>query len=113
MRESANLSTHTNIGNIMEVWKDVKNYENLFEVSSFGNFRRKGKTKNLKQNILPTGYLQISTQPYGRKGKARAFRVHREVCKSFLENPENKPQVNHIDGNKVNGALALSNYQQQ
>lgn len=89
----------------MEIWKPVVDFEELFEVSSYGNFRRKGSDVLLKQAKHPSGYCLVATQPEGRKGKAKTFRIHREVCKAFLPNPENKPQVNHKDGIKTNNRI--------
>ncbi len=89
----------------MEIWKSVVGFEELFEVSSYGNFRRKGTEVLLKQHKHPNGYMQVNTMPTGRKGKAKTFRVHQEVCKAFLPNPYNKPQVNHKDGIKTNNRL--------
>ena len=86
----------------MEVWKPVVGFETLFEVSSFGNFRRKGKENFLAQCVHRHGYKLVATKPFGRKGKNKTFRVHREVAKAFIPNPDNKPQVNHKDGNKTN-----------
>ena len=89
----------------MEIWKPVIDFEYLFEVSSMGNFRRKGKEKNLSQHLHPKGYKLVATQPWGRKKGYKTFRVHREVAKAFIPNPENKAQVNHKDGNKTNNHL--------
>ena len=86
----------------MEEWKPVVGYEELFEVSSCGNFRNCRNKKLLKQYLHCNGYYLIGTKIGGRKGKNKTFKVHREVAKSFVENPQQKPVVNHIDGIKIN-----------
>jgi len=89
----------------MENWKPVKDFEKLFEVSDLGNFRRKGKENNLNQYKTATGYMTLATTPYGRAKGWKTFRIHREVAKAFIDNPENKPQVNHKDGVKHNNKV--------
>jgi hypothetical protein len=90
----------------MENWKPVKDFEDLFEVSDLGNFRRKDKETNLVQHKTAKGYLTVATAPHGKNKGWKTFRVHREVAKAFIENPENKPQVNHKDGMKDNNVVS-------
>ena len=85
-----------------EIWKPIIGYENLYQVSNLG------KIKSLKRNIIlkPShnrkGYLQIIL--YKNKNK-KVGRIHRLVAEAFIPNPLNKPQVNHIDGNKANNCI--------
>lgn len=60
------------------------------------------KEKILKQSITTKGYLQVVLS---REGKSNWYKVHRLVAQTFIPNPENKPQVNHIDGNKINNNI--------
>lgn len=63
-----------------------------------------GRSLKLKKpRLSPAGYLYISTWNGKKSGIAT---VHRLVALAFLPNPENKPQVNHIDGNKQNNHVA-------
>ena len=82
-----------------EIWKEIE--INGYFVSNTGKI--KGRSgKELKQQTNHNGYLVVCLQPNGRKGGYKGLRVHILVAKAFLPNPENKPQVNHIDGNKSN-----------
>ena len=103
--------------NTSEIWKDIKGYEGLYQVSNIGRvkslervvFRKNGRKFSVKERILKPrpnykGYLQI--QLYDSSGKRKFFLVHRLVCEAFHENPENKPCVNHIDENKANNSAS-------
>lgn len=87
-----------------EIWKDVIDYEGVYLVSNFARVKRimsrKNPTCDIMNNIYhPSGYVHISLT---NNGKGRNFKLHRLVAMAFIPNPENKPQVNHIDGNKLN-----------
>ena len=93
-----------------EIWrtpigKGIK-YEN-YQVSNFGNvmslnYRRTGKPKLLKPRKVRGGYLRVILCKNGKKKK---FLVHRLVAEAFIPNPNNLPQVNHIDENKENNRV--------
>lgn len=80
-----------------EIWKQIPNYEGLYEVSSYGNIRNARKL--LKFYEINSGYLALKLV----KEKQRISPlVHRLVAQSFCSNPNNYAEVNHIDGNKHN-----------
>lgn len=82
----------------MEVWKPVKEYN--YEVSSLGRVRNTSNNKILSlfdKNRM--GYYRVILF---KDGQRKRHFVHRLVAETFLENIENKPQVNHKDGNKQN-----------
>lgn len=84
----------------MEIWKPIENFYN-YEVSSLGNVRNIKRGKMMKLNIKG-GYCNISLTNEIEK---KTFKVHRLVALAFLENSENKSDVNHKDKNKLNNKL--------
>jgi len=84
-----------------EIWKPIKYFEN-YEVSTLGNVRNIKTGKILKQ-CVKDGYKHLSLVGINLK---KCFKVHRLVALTFLENPENKPDVNHKDKDKLNNCLA-------
>lgn len=85
---------------IDETWKDIPGYENVYQISSFGNvkslnYRGTGKEKLLKPGLDNDGYYFVVLSKNGEKKK---FNVHRLVALSFIPNPSNKPCVDHING---------------
>lgn len=90
----------------MEVWKDIPGYEGFYQVSNLGAVKsldricRNGKRykgRVLKQVPDGAGYLQVFLC---KDTKPKRFYVHRIVATVFIENPENKAQVNHLDETK-------------
>ena len=97
-----------------EEWRDVVGYEGMYIVSNLGNVMsipRKVKGHNceyvvpgfrLKKKTDKKGYIRV----YLSKNNVDKYvPVHRIVAMAFLPNVENKPQVNHIDGNKENNSV--------
>lgn len=94
-----------------EVWKDIKGYEGLYQVSNFGRVKSVARKIQLKQYAKETtetimkldlnkrGYLYVHLC---KNSKYKSYRVHRLVAEAFVENPEHKDQVNHIDRNVLN-----------
>lgn len=88
----------------MEVWKDIEGYNGLYSVSNCGNVRRnKGyqakEARLLKHLNNGKDYLGVGLT-MGSK-KSRTY-IHRLVAAAFIDNPYNKPHVNHKDGNRLN-----------
>ncbi len=96
----------------MEKWIDAIGFEGCYEVSNFGRVRRKkgetiykdGRVAHFSETVLvPSlnrkGYLKVYLS---MKSKKYTKSVHRIVAESFIENPNGKKTVNHIDGNKEN-----------
>jgi hypothetical protein len=90
-----------------EIWKDIKGYEGLYKVSNLGNikslkYRHHNREEILIGGIKKTGYKQVILV---KDNKVKYKLVHRIVAETFISNPNNKPQVNHIDGNKTNNNI--------
>lgn len=91
-----------------EIWKDIKGYEGLYQISNLGRVKslpRNGtiKTKRIiKYELDKYGYPQVILN----NKKHKCFRVHRLVAEAFILNPQNKSTVNHIDGNKTNNKVS-------
>lgn len=85
-----------------EIWKDVAGYETYFKVSNQGRLFSKRTNRILKTHINKQGRVGAATKIGGRSGKSVYFKLHRLVAEAFIPNPENKPQVNHIDGDPLN-----------
>ena len=83
------------------MWKDIKGYEGLYQVSDKGEIRRiykGGRTKLLKL-WQSANYYTVCLSDHCRK---KTHAIHRLVAETFLEKPEYAEEVNHKDGNKLN-----------
>lgn len=99
---------------MIEIWKDVVGYEKFYQVSNFGkikskdkivncgNYSRIEKGKMLKLNLTKEGYLRVCLTSNKIEKK---YYIHRLVSIAFIPNPENKPQVNHINGIKTDNRV--------
>lgn len=89
----------------IEIWRDVVNYEGLYQVSNFGNVKAlgNGKTHNKHVHLLKQytsyGYKRVGLC---KDGKVNYFQVHTLVGKAFIKNENNLLYINHKDENKSN-----------
>ena len=90
-----------------EVWKDIKikknskfyDFEGTYQISNYGAVKNIKINKLLTPLIDKNGYIIYSLV---KNKKSSLFKAHRLVAETFIQNVENKPQVNHKDGNKKN-----------
>lgn len=98
-----------------EEWRDVVGYEDLYAVSNMGvvkskdrrvfnklgfDYTRKGR---LNKQTISNGYYVSRLRS---EGISLSVKTHRIIAMAFIPNPENKPYVNHIDGNKLNNSIS-------
>jgi hypothetical protein len=84
-----------------ELWKKVKDFEDIYEVNYFGQVRRNGIV--LKKIKNDHNYFQVNLS---KNGKVYTRLIHRIVAIAFIPNPKNKPHINHIDNNTQNNIVS-------
>lgn len=86
-----------------EIWRDVVCYEGLYEVSN------KGRVKSFQHKVvkirIPQKHGEYFALGLSKFGKQKTICIHALVAKAFIPNPENKPFVNHRDGDKYNNCV--------
>ncbi|WP_202818652.1 NUMOD4 motif-containing HNH endonuclease [Clostridium botulinum] len=89
-----------------ELWKDIKGYEGLYQVSNLGRVKSLMTTQSRRSGILKSynhsGYRRINLY---KNGKGKKYYIHRLVAEVFIQNVNNYPEINHIDGNKSNNVI--------
>ena len=89
-----------------EIWKDIKGFEGKYQISNLGRVKSLPKLKRNKYGVISTpeiimktwetdGYVRVNL----RRDDGSVFnaKVHRLIAEAFIPNPENKPQINHIN----------------
>jgi hypothetical protein len=84
-----------------EEYKKIQNYEN-YSVSSFGNVRNDVTNKILKPGINGHGYYHVNLR---KNSKMNNVRIHRLIATAFIDNPNNKPCVDHVDNNRLHNDI--------
>lgn len=86
-----------------EIWKPVKGYESLYQVSDNGRVRSSHTGKYISQRVGYDGYVRVSLS---NNGKQKSLFLHRLIGQAFVPNPNNYPEINHKDENKQNNSLS-------
>ena len=95
-----------------EIWKPVNGYDGMYEVSNHGRVRSYATYRGVKHRETPrimTGAKTLSGYHFVKftyNGKKPCPKRHRLVAEAFIPNPENKPEINHVDGNKDNNHVS-------
>ena len=84
-----------------EYWKDIEGFPN-YQMSNLGNVWSKKTNRILKPYKTNRGYLTVG---FWLDGKKKRLSIHRLVAQAFLTNPQNFPEVNHINGYKRDNSL--------
>ena len=87
---------------MQEIWKDIPNYEGLYQVSNLGRVKSLFKYKKILKPRPRNGYLRVSLT---KNNKSTNYAVHRLVAQAFISNPNNLPEINHKDENKQNNCV--------
>lgn len=89
-----------------EIWKDIKGFEGKYQISNTGKVRSLSylKTKEIRELAIceRAAYCMVHLS---KNGHVYTKRIYQLVAKAFIENPQNKPCVNHKDGNKHNNCV--------
>lgn len=100
-----------------EIWKDIKGYEDLYQISNYGRVKR--LEKEIITNYKYGSYSSIKKEKFLKTSKQNGYKIvslrkdsknkscylHRLIAETFISNPKNKPQVNHINGNKLDNRV--------
>lgn len=93
-----------------EIWKDIPEYEGLYQISNLGNVRSQHSNrmngqkpgKLLKIALMKNGYMSLELR---MSDTNKRHLVHRLIAEAFILNPDNKPVVNHINGIKTDNRI--------
>lgn len=100
---------------MQETWKDIPNYEGLYQASNLGRIKglRRYKQNHSKLQLVEEKIIKQYVNKHNgyvyavlcKDGKEKNCRVHKLIATAFIPNPENKKTINHIDGNKANNRV--------
>lgn len=99
---------------MQEIWKDIEGYEGLYQVSNLGRVKslKRYRSNHTKLQAVPEKIKSTRLDNQGYKlidlykdSKGKTIRIHRIVAEMFIDNPNSKETVNHIDGNKQNNIV--------
>ena len=88
-----------------EQWRPIERFNGEYMVSNHGRVRslKRHGDRIMPQTIQRRGYYAVT---FWMDNKAKCVKVHRLVAETFIPNPDNLPEINHIDGNKLNNHVS-------
>lgn len=93
-----------------EIWKPIKGFEEEYEISNYGRLisKKQSPPKIIKGYVEKNGYVlvNLTKMKNGKNLKKRTVRIHRLVAETFIPNPNNYLEVNHIDMVKTNNIVS-------
>lgn len=99
----------------MEIWKDVEEYEGLYQVSNMGRvksckrviMRNNGKPQTINEKYLKPSYDKCGYMVVNlwKNNKFKQKKLHQIIAQAFIPNPENKPYIDHINCNTSDNRL--------
>lgn len=100
---------------VTEIWKNIKDYEGLYQVSNLGRVKsmdriitRKDGISQFRKGIIKTPKINSDgyhTVTLSKNGNNKTLGIHILVARHYIPNPENKSEVNHIDFNRKNNRV--------
>lgn len=87
---------------MLETWKPINEYEDIYEISNIGRIRNVKNKKIVKSYITKHGYKRVQLS---KNGKRKNHFIHRLVAEVFIPKPNDKNYVNHIDFNRTNNNI--------
>lgn len=101
-----------------EIWKDIEGYEGLYQVSNLGRVKSLDRIIVTKMNISrlmkgkiltivpdPNNYMKVLLS---KEGKQQIYLLHRLVAQAFIPNPDNKPEIDHINTDRTDNTVWLN-----
>ena len=94
------IRTYRGFKIMTEIWKDISDYEGIYQISNLGRVKsfHKNNPQILKAHISPAGYYKIQLK---MNNVCKCVYIHRLVAEAFVPNPDNLPEVNHKNENKL------------
>ncbi len=90
---------------VQEIWKPIKDYEGLYEVSNLGRVKGLKRDHILKSHIQNTRGYKYYVVGLCKNGKLTCYLVHRLVAETFIPNPRSLTKVKHLDENSLNNVF--------
>lgn len=87
----------------MDEYEHIKGYDNLYKINRGGSIYSCWYKKEMKPIVSDWGYHYVTLK---KEGKTEKSFIHRLLAKQYIDNPDNKPEVDHIDRNKINNSLS-------